>query len=54
VDSQALSKPISPVFLLSKEPLSLCGITNSERCPSISDYNVHRPRAIPTPSERLA
>jgi len=40
VDSQALSKPISPVVLLAKEPLSLCGITIGHvKHPSITGYN---------------
>ncbi|MDF2562388.1 MAG: hypothetical protein K0R99_3834, partial [Microbacterium sp.] len=55
VDSQALSKPISPVVLLSKEPLSHCGITNpGDEHPSITDYNVHGSFAIPRGPEALA
>ncbi|MDF2507057.1 MAG: hypothetical protein K0Q52_916, partial [Microbacterium sp.] len=55
VDSQALSKPISPVVLLSKEPLSHCGITNpDDEHPSITDYNVRRLSAIPQTPESLA
>jgi len=55
VDTQALSKPISPVVLLSKEPLSHCGIvTPGEEHPSISEYNVRGCFAIPETFDRLA
>jgi hypothetical protein len=49
VDSQALSKPISPVVLLSKEPLSHCVVFHPRvrEHPSITEYNELAGRAIP-------
>lgn len=48
MDSQALSKPISPVVLLAKEPLSHCGFIRSDAThPSITDYNEFGSLAIP-------
>jgi uncharacterized protein YggE len=55
VDSQALSKPISPVVLLSKEPLSHCGIARSDAVhPSLPDYNDSGASAIPAHGRRVA
>lgn len=54
MDSQALSKPISPVVLLAKEPLSHCVIASSDAVhPSLIAYNDSARTAIPAGRRRV-